>query len=59
MLVEHLVRATGSTVAAQFGALPERPFEVGRCAGAAAPRTRLGWQAEIFLEEGLQRTVDW
>ena len=58
-VVDYLVRATGSTVGAQFGALPERPFEVERRADADATRTCLGWQAEISLEDGLQRTVDW
>lgn len=58
-VVEHLVRASGSIVGAQFGALPERPFEVERRADAEATRTRLGWQAEISLEDGLQRTVEW
>jgi UDP-glucose 4-epimerase len=58
-VVEHLVRATGSTVAAQFGALPDRRYEVERLADAASTRTGLGWEAEISLEDGLQRTVDW
>jgi UDP-glucose 4-epimerase len=58
-VVEQLVRAAGSTVAAQFGALPDRPFEVERRADAASARARLGWQAQIALEDGLQRTVNW
>jgi len=58
-VVEQLVRATGSTVAVKFGAVPDRPFEVERRADTATTRTRLGWQAEISLEDGLQRTVDW
>jgi nucleoside-diphosphate-sugar epimerase len=58
-VVQQLVRATGSTVAVQFGALPDRPFEVERRADADATRNRLGWQAEISLEDGLQRTVEW
>jgi nucleoside-diphosphate-sugar epimerase len=58
-VVEQLVRASGSTVAAQFGALPDRPYEVERRADAASTRSRLGWEAEISLEDGLQRTVNW
>jgi UDP-glucose 4-epimerase len=58
-VVEQLVRATGSTVAPQFGALPDRPHEVERRAVAAFTRARLGWEAEIGLADGLQRTVDW
>lgn len=58
-MVEQLVRATESTVDAQFGALPDRPHEVERCADAATTLARLGWQAEISMEDGLQRTVDW
>jgi nucleoside-diphosphate-sugar epimerase len=58
-VVEQLVRATGSTVAAQFGVLPDRRYEVERRADAASTRTRLGWEAAISLEDGLQRTVDW
>jgi len=58
-VVEQLVRATGSSLPAQFGALPDRPYEVERRADAASTRTRLGWEAEVSLEDGLQRTVDW
>ena len=58
-VVEQLVRATGSTVAAQFGALPDRHYEVERRADAGSTRARLGWEAKISLEDGLQRTVDW
>jgi nucleoside-diphosphate-sugar epimerase len=58
-VVERLVRATGSTVAPQFGALPDRLYEVERRADAASARVRLGWEAAVSLEDGLERTVDW
>lgn len=58
-VVEQLVRATASLARPQFGALPDRPYEVERRADVATTRARLGWQAVTPLNEGLQRTVAW
>jgi len=58
-VIERLVRLTGSTARPAFGALPDRPFEVERVAEAGAAFARLGWNVEVTLEDGLQRTVDW
>ena len=42
------------------GALPYRPGEVMHLVADAARTARLtGWRAQVELEEGLQRTVDW
>ncbi len=58
-VVERLVRLTGSTAKPAFGALPDRPFEVERTAELNPAFARLGWTAEVSLDDGLRRTVDW
>ena len=58
-VIERLVRLTGSSAKPAFGALPDRPFEVERAAEVHATYARLGWTAEVSLDEGLRRTVDW
>lgn len=58
-VVERLAALTEARVRPQFGTIPDRPREVERRADAATTFTRLGWHAEIPLEEGLQRTVEW
>lgn len=58
-VVDYLVKATGSVVTPEYGALPDRPHEVERRADVETTRARLGWQAEVSLQEGLRRTVAW
>lgn len=58
-VVEQLARIAATGVAPRFGDLPDRPHEVERCADVAATLARSGWRAEIALDEGLRRTIDW
>lgn len=59
-LATTLLRLMGDPIAPEFGALPERPTEIRRMrADAGKARALLGWQSQVPLEEGLQRTVDW
>jgi UDP-glucose 4-epimerase len=58
-VVEELARLTASTAQPQFGAKPERLFEVPRVARVEDTKQRIGWQAVTPLVEGLARTVSW
>jgi len=58
-VIERLVRLTGSSASPAFGAVPDRPFEVERAAELHGAYARLGWTAEVSLDDGLRRTVDW
>jgi nucleoside-diphosphate-sugar epimerase len=58
-VIEKLLQLAGSSVAIEFAALSDRPFEVERRADTAATFARLGWKAQIPLEEGLTRTLAW
>jgi nucleoside-diphosphate-sugar epimerase len=59
-LATRLLERMGNPIQAQFGALPERPTEIHRmyCDSTKA-RTRLGWEPQVTLDEGLGRTIDW
>jgi nucleoside-diphosphate-sugar epimerase len=59
-LATTLLRLMGDPITAQLGALPDRPTEIWRMhADASRARAELGWQPQVTLEEGLQRTVAW
>jgi dTDP-glucose 4,6-dehydratase len=50
----------GNPVEARFGALPERPGEIGRVlSDSSRARERLQWAPRVSLRDGLKRTVDW
>jgi nucleoside-diphosphate-sugar epimerase len=50
----------GNPVAAEFGALEERPIEIPRMyADASKAASRIGWTSHVSLEDGLARTIDW
>lgn len=58
--VADVVRgAVGEGPAPDFGARPDRPLEQVRRAAAEATAARTGWKAEVSLEEGVRRTVEW
>jgi len=57
--VEHLVGVMGTSIAPQFGALPDRPAENERAADIATAAAGLGWKASTSLPEGLRQTVSW
>ena len=46
-------------VSPRFGALPDRPNERVRRADVAESERRLGWRADVSLEEGIDRTIRW
>jgi nucleoside-diphosphate-sugar epimerase len=58
-LIEKLALSVGSGVKLEFDALPDRPFEPVRLAKTAETFERTGWQPQVSLPEGLERTVDW
>lgn len=58
-LVERIAQLIDSSADVHFGALADRPLEVERRADAAETLRRIGWRAEVPLEDGLRHTVDW
>jgi len=58
-VASKLTRLTRSIGHPVFGALKDRPFERIRRADTSTAQLRLGWQAKVSLDEGLQLTVDW
>lgn len=58
-LAESLLRVMGSDLSIEFG--PERSVNKvsRRLADVSAARDRLGFEAEITLDEGLRQLVDW
>jgi nucleoside-diphosphate-sugar epimerase len=58
-VANKLTRLTHSIGHPVFGALQDRPFERIRRADSSAAQVRLGWQAKVSLDDGLQMTVDW
>jgi nucleoside-diphosphate-sugar epimerase len=59
-IVERVLRSTGSTSAARFGALSYRPTELAVLSGDTTRAEQiLGWRARVTLDEGLSRTIDW
>jgi UDP-glucose 4-epimerase len=58
-LADALLRVMGSDLAVEFG--PPRTVNAvsRRIADVAAAAERLGWKAEVGLEEGLRRLVEW
>jgi len=58
-VASKLTRLTRSVGHPVFGAVEDRPFERIRRADTSTAQLRLGWQAKVSLDEGLQLTVDW
>jgi UDP-glucose 4-epimerase len=57
-IVRMLAAATGATVDAQFGRLPDRAAEQVQAADTERALRLLGWTATTSLEEGLAVTVE-
>jgi dTDP-glucose 4,6-dehydratase len=57
-LAERIREAAGSRSEIRFGERPEDDPEV-RCPDITTARTRMGWEPQIPLSEGLKRTVEW
>ncbi len=58
-LVERLVQLVDPTIAPVFGAIEDRPLERVRTADVEAAAAAIGWQPQVGLDEGLERTVSW
>jgi nucleoside-diphosphate-sugar epimerase len=58
-VVERLRALTGTDVAPQWGALPDRPLERVCTADVQTTTRRTGWRPSVTLAEGLARTVAW
>ncbi len=59
-LASTLLRLMGDPIEAEFGALPDRPTEIWRMyADSSRARAELGWEPQVSLEDGLQRTIQW
>jgi UDP-glucose 4-epimerase len=58
-MVEQLRLLIASAARPEFGALPDRCFEMSRTADLDATEARIGWSPRVSLEDGLARTVDW
>jgi nucleoside-diphosphate-sugar epimerase len=59
-IVEHIWSMTKAQGRIKPGKLPYRPGEVMRLVADAERTTRLiGWRAQVELEEGLRRTIEW
>ena len=58
-MIELLFEAMDTEVRPQFGALQDRPLESEITAQVDKVENELGWRAEVYLPEGLQRTTAW
>jgi nucleoside-diphosphate-sugar epimerase len=58
-VANRLADMVDSGIQPAFGALADRPFEQVRVADTETAKLRLGWEAKVSLDEGLQMTVDW
>ncbi len=57
-VAQRLTVLTGGP-APELGALPDRPHDVELVMDAEGAAALLGWRADVNLDEGLRRTVDW
>jgi UDP-glucose 4-epimerase len=58
-VVEQIAEIMGTSVKPKFGALPDRPFEQERPADTNFLFSKLGYQPQTSLEQGLETTVAW
>ncbi|WP_327088034.1 NAD-dependent epimerase/dehydratase family protein [Nonomuraea sp. NBC_01738] len=57
--VDLMGRLAGSTVAPEYGALPDRQADRAHIADLAPTGAKLGWQPRTALEDGLKNTLEW
>jgi UDP-glucose 4-epimerase len=58
-LLQKLALLIGDGANVEFGAVPDRPLEPTRLAKTAETFARIGWNPQVSLQEGLERTVNW
>ncbi|MCM0083332.1 SDR family NAD(P)-dependent oxidoreductase [Geomonas sp. Red32] len=58
-VVERIITLARPGLAAEFGAVADRPLEAPHWADAGRTASLIGWRATTPLEEGLRRTVEW
>jgi nucleoside-diphosphate-sugar epimerase len=58
-LAREVVQLTGSSSPIEFRPLLHKDDPMRRCPDITKARTLLGWQPEVSLSEGLQRTIAW
>jgi UDP-glucose 4-epimerase len=58
-VVEQIAEIMGASVKPEFGALPDRLFEQERPADTDFLLSKLGYQPQTSLEQGLETTVAW
>lgn len=58
-IVQQLALLIDRRANVEFGALSDRPLEPTRTAQTAETFARIGWQPQVPLREGLERTVNW
>jgi len=58
-LLQKLALLIGDGANVEFGALPDRPLEPTRLATTAETFARIGWNPQVSLQDGLERTVSW
>lgn len=58
-VVEAVSSLVGGSAEPSFGRREERPYETERAADLSAAWSLLGWEPEVQLSEGLERTVEW
>jgi nucleoside-diphosphate-sugar epimerase len=59
-VTETILNLLGNPVAAEFGALPDRPTEIWTMRGDnTRARELLGWKPQWSLEAGLAKTIEW
>lgn len=58
-VVETIAELLGTAITPQWGAVAERPGEVGNLADVVAAKRLAGWSAATDLRSGLARTVKW
>jgi UDP-glucose 4-epimerase len=58
-VVDRIRRLIGSSAEPIFGGVAERPKRRARAADTCTTFVRLGWKAEVSLDAGLLRTIEW
>lgn len=58
-VVDRISQILGNRIEVEFGAVPDRSGDAEHAADPSLARELLGWEAQVPLTEGLERTVRW